>query len=439
MSRSTISRALPVAGGPAAAPPFALPAIHFGATLLWLVVAAVLLVRLAPLLAAGRTFDPPVFALVHVLMLGVVGSSIFGTLQQFVPGGLGVPLRSVRLGFWGFGLFQVGVMLLVTGFWWWRGLLQGLGWLLIFAAVGAVSRNVLRARRAAVNGSLVGWYISVSHSALGAGMFVALARIGETLGWWQVDRMSLLAAHALLGAVGFGTLAAIGVGSRMLPTFFMGPGDDTRWLHWQLGLTTFALTAFSVGAMATHGLTMRLSAGLLLAAGAVTVALPIRWLRRKRRPLDAALWHVTVSFGALAVSLPVGAWLLFRNPYAFHVWAALLVVLVVGWLTTLVIGVMAKILPHLAYNNLGRTWPGVAALGSPNRLLREDWQHASVLLMGGGWVLLTAALLVRHEGAATAAASVWAAGVVVVLANHVRLVVVGRLRPAAPSPVAAAT
>lgn len=123
----TAARSLPVAGGAASAPPFRLPAIHFAATLVWLFVAAVLLVRLAPALASGHTFDPPVFALVHVLMLGVVGSSIFGTLQQFVPGGLGVPLRSVRLGYWGFGLLQAGIVLLVGGFWLWRGAAQGLG------------------------------------------------------------------------------------------------------------------------------------------------------------------------------------------------------------------------------------------------------------------------------------------------------------------------
>lgn len=432
----TAARSLPVAGGAAAAPPFLLPAIHFAATLVWLVVAAVLLVLLAPALASGRTFDPPVFALVHVLMLGVVGSAIFGTLQQFVPGGLGVPLRSVRLGYWGFGLLQAGIVLLVGGFWWWRGAAQGLGWLLIFAAVGAVSRNILRARRLSVNGRMIGLYVSVAHSALGAGMAIAFARIGETMGWWQVDRMALLAAHALFGAVGFGTLSAIGVGSRMLPTFLMGPGDDSRWLPWPLWLTVAGLSVFGTGAVLTNGFVMRSGGAILVVAGAVTVALTVRWVARKRRPLDAALWHVMLSFVALAVALSIGAALLLGNAYDFARWAALLVALVVGWLTTLVVGVMAKILPHLAYNNLARTRPGFSALGSPNRLLREDWQHTSVLLMGGGWLTLVLALLLHHRDAAVCAALVWSAGAGVVLANYARLIALGRtprLSPAMPS------
>jgi hypothetical protein len=434
----TTIKQLPVAGAAAAAPPFALPALHFLASMGWLVVAAVLLVSLAPTLAAGRIFEPPVFALVHVLMLGVVGSAIFGTLLQFVPGGLGVPLRSVRLGFAGFWLHQAGVVLLVGGFWWWRGVAQGLGWVLIFAAVGAVSRNVLRARRVAVNGKLVGLYISIAHSALGAGMAIAFARIGETMGWWHVDRMALLAAHALMGAVGFGTLSAIGVGSRMLPTFLMGPGDDTRWLHWQLGLTTGALLVFTAGAVFTQGMVMRGGGWLLIAAGVSTLALPVRWFRRKRRPLDGALRHVAMSFVALSVAVLIGVWLLIGDAYAFHVWAALLVALVVGWLSTLVQGVMAKILPHLAYNNLVRTMPGFAALGTPNKLLREDWQGASVLLMAAGWLSLVTALLWRAETAATYAAAVWSAGVLVNVANYGRAYVMGRWpRPAVNAHVSA--
>lgn len=432
-------KALPMAGGPVTAPPFALPAIHFAATLVWLVVATAMLVVLAPRLAEGRTFDPPVFALVHVLMLGVVGSAIFGTLQQFVPGGLGVPLRSVRLGYWGFGLLQVGIVLLVGGFWWWRGTAQGLGWLFIFAAVGAVSRNVLRARRHSVNGKLVGLYITVAHSALGAGMAIAFARLGETLGWWQVDRMALLSAHALFGAVGFGTLSAIGVGSRMLPTFLMGPGDDTRWLHWHLGLTTTGLVVYGASAVLASGIGMRLGSVLLLAGGVLTVALAVRWFRRKRRPLDAALQHVASSFLALGAAVLVAGWLLVGNAYAFNQWAALLVALVVGWLTTLVVGVMAKILPHLAYNNLARSLPGFNALGSPNRLLREDWQHASVLLLGAGWMALVGSLMAAAPRLALVAALVWSVGVAVVVANHVRMVVLGRTPQPNPTMVAGAS
>ena len=138
---------LPTAGGAATAPPFALPVAHFAAALAWLVVAAVLMPSVAPRLARGAVFDPTVLALVHVFTLGVVATAIFGTLQQFIPVGLGVPLRSARLGWIGLWALQLGVVLLVCGFWWWRGVAQALGWVCVFIALGAVGIRMGTLRR----------------------------------------------------------------------------------------------------------------------------------------------------------------------------------------------------------------------------------------------------------------------------------------------------
>jgi hypothetical protein len=79
--------------------------------------------------------------------------------------------------------------------------------------------------------------------------------------------------------------------------------------------------------------------------------------------------------------------------------------------------------------------PGFSALGSPNKLLREDWQHASVLLLGAGWLSLVLSLLLRAPAAATVSALVWSAGVGVVIANHLRLITLGRAPRTAPPAV----
>ena len=76
-------RVLPTTGGGAASPPPTLPLSHFAFALLWLAVASVMLPWVAPQLARGNVFEPAVVALVHVLVLGTVGSAIAGALQQF--------------------------------------------------------------------------------------------------------------------------------------------------------------------------------------------------------------------------------------------------------------------------------------------------------------------------------------------------------------------
>lgn len=423
-------RPLPQAGGPAMAPPLALPALHFAATLGWLAVAAPVLLLVGPRLVRGLVFDPLVIAFVHIVMLGAMGSAIFGTLLQFVPGGLGVPLRSFRLGYWGFWLFQIGVLALVTGFWWWRGALQGIGWLFIFAAVGAHSRNTLRARRHSVNGRLVATYVTVAHSALGFGMAIAAARIGETLGWWHVDRLYLLAAHALLGAVGFGTLSAIGVGSRMIPTFLSAPGDDRRWLVWHLWLTSIGLAVFALGAVLTQRWLLRAGSLTVLVGGALATWLLASWFRRRQRSLDAPLRHVALAAIAFGTAVVMGVMIFVGSPLSLHHWAAALLVLLLGWLIMLVIGVMSKILPHITFLHLAPSRPRLRAMGSPNNLLRTDWQILAASGLAGGWMLLALGVWMQHRMLVTIGAVSWSVGTVAVVANYVRLFVMGLPRTA---------
>ena len=117
-----------------------------------------------------------------------------------------------------------------------------------------------------------------------------------------MDRLLLLAAHAQLGAIGFGTLTAIGVGSRMLPTFLHAPGDDQRRLHLQLGLTSAGLLLFLVGAIAGAPRVIRAGSVLLIVAGGFAVALGARWFGRRQRTLDASLWHVASAWRGSSAS-----------------------------------------------------------------------------------------------------------------------------------------
>ena len=407
-------------------PPFGLPAEHFAAALVWLVVAAILLPWLAPRLAEGRVLDPAVLALVHITALGVLASAIFGALLQFVPGGLEVALTSVRLGHVGFWLLQAGTVALVAGFWWWRGWLQFIGWILIFGAVGAVSVNVLPARRRSIHGKLVGLYLSVAHSALGVGMVIALARIGETLGWWRFDRLGAIAAHLLLGVVGFGTLTAVGVGSRMVPTFLLAHGDDRRRLHLILALASAGLVALPVGALAGWRSVTWIGAALVAAAAVAILELGWRWFGRRGRGLDPSLRHVATAFVGLAAALGWGVALALTDPYNLPRWAAFVTTAVLAWLLMLVIGVMAKIVSHLSYQHFFRTMPGFARVGNPNLLLRTDWMLVSWGLLTVGSLALPVALDLGHRSAAAGSAAIWSAGVAVTVANYLRMFLLGR-------------
>src|SRR6266498_1176018 len=101
--------ALPLQQAPAHPPPFALPAAHFAASLVWLAVGSAGLIVLARTLAAGSYLDPRVFAVVHAGTLGVVTTASFGALYQMFPPLMGIGLRSVRVAGAGFILLTLGV------------------------------------------------------------------------------------------------------------------------------------------------------------------------------------------------------------------------------------------------------------------------------------------------------------------------------------------
>ncbi len=410
----------------ASPPPFRLPGEHFAAALVWLVFVALLLPWLAPRVADGRVLEPAVLALVHMVVLGVLASAIFGALLQFVPGGLEVPLKSVRLGHVGFWLLQSGTVALVAGFWLGRPWLQLLAWTLIFGAVGAVSVNVLPARRRSIHGKLVGLYISVAHSALGFGMAIALARIGEALGWWRFDRLGAIAAHLGLGLLGFGTLTAVGVGSRMVPTFLLAHGDDRRRLHLILALASAGLLVFPIGALGGWSAVTRIGAGLLGGSVVAILELAWRWFARRNRRLDPSLRHVAAAFVGLAATLAWGLALAVTDPHDLPRWGAFVAAAVLGWLVMLVIGVMAKIVSHLSYQHLFRTMPGFARVGNPNQLLRDDWMMAACGLLAAGSFALPVALDLGHHAAAATSAALWSAGVAVTVANYLRMFLLGR-------------
>ena len=204
-------------------PPFRLPGIHFVGGIAWLALGGVGLVAVAPFLAAGQFLDSKVISVTHLFTLCVITGAIFGALYQFYPRSLGAAPRSVGAGVIGAWLLHGGTALLVAGLWWWIPVLQALGWGMLFFAIGIVAWNLLPHRRRMDKGPArtTASYVSAAHVLFGLAFFLAGARIGNSLGWWSLDRLGLIAAHFHLAAFGFAGFTAVGVGSRMLPMFMV--------------------------------------------------------------------------------------------------------------------------------------------------------------------------------------------------------------------------
>ena len=347
-----MSRPLHQLDAPPAGVPGWVPLAWLGCAMLWLTAGSVGLVLISPELAAGNLYSPRVFAVTHAFTLGVLFSAIVGALHQFIPVVLGVPIRHPRVAIWAFWLSQTGTALLVYGLWNWRPSWQAVAWLVLLASVGAASWTVLPARRRATQNRIVGGFVSLGHSALGVAMLIALARIGQGLGWWQVPRNGLLAAHLHLGMVGFGSMTAVGMASKMLPAFLKSTADPYPSRLYRIGwIAATGLLLLATGSLASHSpLIVSGGAFTLLAVGLHLMVLVGYWRRRSLTMLDPALGFIGWAILWYAMAAALGGFLLLRRPLSGGIWIAYALAGILGWLIHLIVGVLHRIGPRLLAN-----------------------------------------------------------------------------------------
>ena len=357
------------------APAVRIPLAHFLAIPPWLLAAAWLFATSGDALHASR-WTPASLALVHVLLLGVLGNGMLGSLQQFLPVAAGVDTRLLqRAGLALYTLFNLGLVLLLAGFLiesaWrsWGGTLLALA-LLPFAACSLTA--LCRAGLSATPR----WQLATALACLGMagalGLWLAISRRGLP-GLGHAQTMDL---HAVLGLAGGVTGLLAAVGAIVLPMFqglarWSERGQRTAWL-----IATLVLLA---------ALGLRLAGPLDSTAMALLAALPALWLggcvlfgqwRRssRRRPGLVRAWCIGWALLGSAVLLALIGYAGGHPPAL----AAAAWLLLAGALPLLLQGMLLEILPFLHWNRLLQARPlgSHAHLPGVDALLPERDKHA---------------------------------------------------------------
>jgi hypothetical protein len=401
------------------APPFRLPGTHFIGVLVSLLLGAGGLVVIAPDLAAAQFLNPRVFAVTHLFTLGVIVTAVFGALYQFYPMSLGAGARSVRVGVAGAWLMHAGTALVVAGFWWWQPALQAAGWWAIFLAVGCVAWNLLPHRRRMTQGRRTAAYVSLAHAMLGFAMIIAAARIGASLGWWQLDRLGAIAAHFHLAAFGFAGLTAVGVGGRMLPMFLVSGPAPERPFRIIGPVATGGLALLTPGFMI--GVELLVWAGALL--GVAAAALFVRTVagffsRRLVHRIEPAFGHVIFGFVSLVIGLGTALVQLALPGFSARGWVVYAELVLLGWLVVFITGVMYRLLPFLIWLHF------YARLGSSRtaaELVNRPLAWVALGLLGSGIVVVVAGTAAGSAVLVRVGAGGFLAGSVLVAAQYPRM------------------
>ncbi|HEU4829317.1 MAG TPA: hypothetical protein VFT04_08980 [Gemmatimonadales bacterium] len=401
-------------------PPFRLPGTHFLCGIGWLALGAAGLVVVAPLLAAGQFLAPRVIAVTHIFTLGVITGSIFGALYQFYPMSLGAAPRHVRAGVAGAWLLQVGTALLVAGLWWWVPALQAAGWGILFVVIGIVAWNLLPHRRRMERGPArtTASYVSGAHILFGLAFFLAGARIGNSLGWWTLDRLGLIAAHFHLAAFGFAGLTAVGVGSRMLPMFMVAARAPSWPVRYIGPLGSAGLVALAAGLTLAIAPLAWLGAALSLAAAALFLRLVAGYFRfRMVRRLEPAFGHVLIGFLSLAAAAVTGLLQLATPGHSARgaiVYAGLTLL---GWLVIFITGIWYRLLAFLIWLHFyGRD--GATRVRTAAEIVHRPTAWATLALLATGIAMLFGGVGAGDAGAARAGSLAFAAGALLLVAHY---------------------
>lgn len=342
---------------PGNAPPFKTVTRYFMAATFFFV-AVCLYAMLAWEDIHGHYFQPRLLALTHIATLGWITMTIFGAMFQLVPVVLAVPLWSPRLAAWQFWIWLSGVVCLVTGFW-----IFNTGWHLDIAALLLLTAgymfiwNMLRTMVRVTTWDLTAYFLLAA-----VGYFFVTITLGATLAvnlghaFISGSHIEYLKVHAHFGLIGWVAMVIMGVALRLIPMFAIAHGYSQRpgrIAFWCVNLGLLGtMVEMTFGATTVF---MWLYASLILlglTAYALQVGIVLKV--RLRRSLDVSMRHAVVSFTLMLAGAAFGFTAAFGNldrPTYERVALAYGITALLGFMSSLIMGEMYKILPFLVWYN----------------------------------------------------------------------------------------
>lgn len=348
----------------------------------------------------GHFFQPRLLALTHIATLGWITMAIFGAMFQLVPVVLSVPLWSARLASWQFWIYLAGVIGLVTGFWTFN-----VGWYLDVSAVLLLIAgylflyNMLRTMSRVETWDLTAYFLLAA-----LGYFFITITLGCTLalnlGHAFISRSHIdyLKIHAHFGLIGWVGMVIMGVALRLIPMFAIAHGYSQRpgriafWCV-NIGLIgtmvelTFGATPVLLGIYV--GLIIL---GLVAYALQIVIVLKIRL----RRALDVSMRHAVVSFAMMIIGAALGVSAAFANldrQVYERVALAYGIVALVGFMSSLIIGEMYKIIPFLVWYNKYASRAGLEPVPTLKEMVHERLARAAFWVFCGGVLVMVSAVL----------------------------------------------
>ncbi|MGO9444673.1 MAG: hypothetical protein ACLPXB_07835 [Thiobacillaceae bacterium] len=392
------------------APPFSVP-LRFFVTAPVFLVAGAMIILLKPEAMSSR-WTPQALALTHALTLGFLAMVMIGALMQILPvvAGATLPRPKLVAGFTHTSLL-IGTIALLAGFLGTGRAAFIAGSILLGAGFAAfVTASAWCLAHAATNATVTGIRLAVG--CLGLTVALGLDLVFMLAGGVAMPAsQTAVVAHPALGLIGGVFLLVISVAYQVVPMFQITP-PYPQSLARGLTITIFILLMLHSIAPLLKGVAQHLVAWIAdygLAAVILSFAITTLKLesRRRRKLPDTTLNFWQVGMASLILSVVV--WL---SGQAWPAWGAdpgyaplLGVLFIVGFATSVVNGMLYKIVPFLAWFHLQAQLDArVGAIPNMKQMIQERWMRMQFRLHIAACILLALAVIRLHLLAFPAAA-----------------------------------
>ena len=339
-------------------PPRNLTLLYLGFAYLCLAT-AFLTLAITPQSVGGFFYHPKMLAVVHLVTLGWISSSILGALYLIGPIALRTVMPAGKSDYAAWALVVIGVLGMVVHFWidrysgmvWSAGTLQvGIAYV-AWRGISAITRAPIDF---GVKLHIVLAFVNIVAAGF-LGMLIGLEKqLIHVLPGYVLDHVY---AHAHLAALGWATMMVMGTAYRLFPMVLPAamPKNAGTWL------SAVFLEAGLVGLLVSLPAgwrPVRYGSVVLVILGLGTFFYEVAWMKWHPKPApkalarpDFATLHLIQAMMYLAITAGFGIVLSFTAPAAWKISAAMAygVFGLLGFLAQMVLGIAARILPTFAW------------------------------------------------------------------------------------------
>ncbi len=348
---------------------------------------------------AGHYFKPSILTITHIAALGWGTMIIFGALYQLIPVVMETALYSERIAKINFWILGTGIIILIGAFWHFSvTTLLPVAASVVFTGFLLFILNItLTALKATKKNIQTYFIVSASFWLLLTGLLGTLISFNYRYNFMDLSHLHYLKIHAHMGMLGWFLLLIIGVGSLLLPMFFVSHKLNAKKLQ-------FSFFTINGGLIFLTGEWWIFNSSLLTPVFAVIIVAGIlsfvsyiydSYKKRMRKNLDIGMNFTVLSISLFILPIALGVIASFRIPGDPQLFNRLLMLygfgFLMGFITSLILGQTYKTLPFIIWldkykDRIGKTkTPMPRELYSEKAAFIQYWSYLiSILLLSGG-------------------------------------------------------